>query len=128
MARWKDIINPVKWFAYLNGMALKERESELSQEHVIEQLIYRRVRCPQCLVVDNHEDYPGKAVCIGTPLCEGCTCDTWGKMLLVEEKCHCGKWGPIKSKEDWEAYKLKFNISIKLLMTINNTEHEFSNK
>ena len=114
MARWQDVINPIKWFAYLNGMALKEREAELALPHIVEQNMYRRLRCPQCLVVDNHPNYPGKAVCIGNPNCEGCTCDTWGKMLLAEEACHCGKWGPYRTVDEWEEYKKKFDIKFLL--------------
>ncbi len=109
-----DIINPIKWFAYLNGMALKQRETEMSQLHIIEQLMYRSMRCKDCLVIDNHPDYPGKAVCIGKQGCEGCTCDTWGKMLLREETCTCNAWGPFRSKEDWEEYKIKYQIKFLL--------------
>lgn len=114
MARFKDIINPIKWYAYLNGMALKERESQMSQKHIVEQLMYRRLKCPGCLVIDNDPKYPGKAVCIGKEGCKGCACDTWGKMLLAEETCTCASWGPFMDKDKWEEHKIKFDIKFLL--------------
>ena len=43
MARWQDVINPIKWFAYLNGMALKEREAD-SKAYMNQTEQYRKDR------------------------------------------------------------------------------------
>lgn len=106
---FKDIINPARWFAFMFGMTLKKRESEYTQPHIVEQFMFRMLICKPCVL-------NGK--CIGNDTCEGCGCDTIGKMLLADDSCHCGNWGPYKPKDEWEAYKAKFGI--KFLLELNN--------
>ena len=96
-----DIINPIKWKEIIVAKLIGEYAEELLTQHGIEQLMFRRGQCPQCII---------KGECKGVGSCEGCGCTTWDKMLIQEEKCHCGRWGAFRSPEEWDEYKKKFKI------------------
>lgn len=104
--RFIDVINPIKWYAFLNGMALKKRADKLTEPYVIEQLLFRRMRCPECVQY-------GK--CKGIGECKGCNCDTWGKMLLPEETCFCQRWPKMMDEEKWKEFKLNNNVKYFIL-------------
>lgn len=99
--KFVDIINPVKWWHFIIGMGLKSRIESLQDPHSIEQLMFRRGQCPQCVIAKK---------CIGLGDCGGCGCDTWGKMLLSEAIDDCGRWGKMKNEEEWAKYKKEFGI------------------
>lgn len=96
-----DLINPVKWKQVILSKLVGAYAEELLTLHGVEQLMFRRGQCPQCII---------NGTCVGYGECNGCGCNTWEKMLIQETRCECGRWGEFKSKEDWDAYKVKFGI------------------
>lgn len=103
--RFLDIINPYRWYIYAKGMITKRLLKDMLEPYIIEQYMFRLLQCPQCVL-------NGK--CIGSGDCEGCGCDTWGKMIIPSEKCYCGKWGPMRTKEGWEEIKNNINLKFKV--------------
>ena len=99
--RIKDLINPLKWISFIKGKFKKYFFKDM-QPHVLEQYLFRRGQCTACII-------EGK--CVGYAPCDGFKCDTWAKMLVANEKCHCGRWGQIRNKEEWE--QLKRNLDLK---------------
>jgi len=103
--RFLDIINPYKWYSYVVGMLTKKILNNKLEPYIIEQYMFRLLQCPQCVT---------KGKCIGTGECTGCNCDAWGKMIVPFENCYCGKWGALRTKEDWEKIKNNINLKFKV--------------
>ncbi len=114
--RFKDVINPIKWYAYsvflfrkVSGR-LAEKAGYNTPEDLAwksEVIVYRGLLCGDCKSV-------GK--CIGIPdgETEACGCDFIGITTDMSQACGCGKWKAVKDKEDWERQKESDYKSLKL--------------
>ena len=77
----------------------KSETSDYREIHIIEQYMYRLLRCSEC--VDN------KA-------CIHCGCYMPEKAWVRSDYCSEGKWPPFMSKEDWNNYKVEKGIKFSL--------------
>lgn len=94
--RFKDLINPVRWFAFVQGNAFKI----LVPFHIVEQIVYRSVVCKEC-------NQKGK--CVGP-----CGCKTPALFYSYYLSCSEGRWGPFLNRKNWKAYKEMLEIDFKL--------------
>ena len=97
------MINPRKWVSYIKGtiasFVLRNTMSHLLEAHVVEQLAFRMIRCPECAQ---------------GPFCIDCGCNMPDKMLVVDEKCSLKKWGPmILDKQEYLEHKKTYGIDLK---------------
>lgn len=94
--RVEDLINPVKWWRFVVGFV----RAPFLQPHILEQIVMRRLICPEC---------------VERKKCVACGCNTWAKMLILDEECSKGKWGKIdKRAKDWYASVREYQIELGL--------------
>ena len=108
--RFRDLVNPVKWFDYTRFLARKVTgkvmyslgyrtpEDMAWQSEVIS---YRGFMCPNCKEA-------GKCVGIKEGETEPCGCDWIGKSTDMSLSCNLKNWGEVKDKKDWEEQKEKY--------------------
>ena len=107
--RWKDLINPVKWWAVAKFLWYKlfggKKILLEDLQWQSEVIVFRGIMCEECKLAGQ---------CVGIPEgeTEPCRCNWEGKSSDMSMKCSCGKWKEVNSKEDWE--KIKRNNRIKL--------------
>lgn len=84
--RLKDLINPKRWLAFIQGTVT----NWIIPFHKVEQIAYRANQCKDCLEA-------GK--------CKHCGCHTpsffYNNLFFCEE----GKWGPFFSRKNWQKFK-----------------------
>jgi hypothetical protein len=93
--RKEDLVNPKRWFAFVQAYLLKW----LVPYHIAEQIIYRSLICNDCM-------RDGK--------CKHCGCHTPVLFYSYFLSCEEGKWGPFFNRKNWKEYKRLMNIDIKL--------------
>jgi len=94
--KFKDIINPVKWWAfakYLFYSAFGERISPEDKQWQSEVIVFRGIMCPECKAAG---------------ACVDCGCNWAGKTADMSMSCSKGNWNPVKDKKDWDDQKDKF--------------------
>ena len=93
--RTKDLVNPVRWFAFVQSYLM----TWFVPFHIMEQVVYRSVMCEDCLEA-------GK--------CKHCGCHTPALFYGYYISCEEGKWGPFMNKKMWNEYKRIMNIKLSL--------------
>jgi hypothetical protein len=94
--RIKDLINPVRWFAFVQANLIKI----LVPYHIVEQILYRSLVCRECL---------DKGSCVGP-----CGCKTPALFYSYFLSCSEGRWGPFMNRKNWNEYKQLLGIKFKL--------------
>lgn len=90
-----EFFKPKNWMSVIRSFF----NMDVYQGHIIEQLMFRRIECRPCVLAGS---------------CEHCGCtigNSFSKMADLKASCSGGKWGPVMSAKEWEAYKAKFNIN-----------------
>lgn len=93
--RFKDLVNPVRWFAFVQAYILKL----IIPFHIVEQIHYRALICNDCM-------RNGK--------CKHCGCHTPALFYSYYLQCEEGKWPPFMKRKYWKMYKEMMNIDFKL--------------
>lgn len=113
--RFKDIINPVKWYDYLKFLVRKVTGKIAAEAGYrtpedmawqAEVITFRKIMCPNCAAA-------GKCVGIAEGETEPCGCDWIGKSTDMSLSCSLNNWGEVKNKEDWEDQKSKYMKGLK---------------
>lgn len=112
----RDIINPVRWFAYCTFLFRKftgkvyEKAGYNTPEDLswkAEVIVFRGFLCEDCKKA-------GKCVGIIEGEDEPCGCDFIGKSTDMSEECSLGIWKSVKNKEDWENQKKELKLKLEL--------------
>ncbi len=93
--RLVEYFKPKNWMSVVRSLF----NYDVYQGHIIEQMMFRRIECKPCVDAGS---------------CEHCGCSMGDKMAKwadLQAECSAGKWGKIMNKEDWDAYKTKFNVN-----------------
>jgi hypothetical protein len=100
----KDVTNPEKWSIYMDGGRIKRHGINLEYDEIVsysEQLVYRMRSCPDCVK---------KGECIK------CSCPIPLSMMTSQNKCSEGNWGQMLSPEQWNDYKQKMGIDLRIAL------------
>lgn len=93
----RDILNPVRWYRVYQAW---QAEKHTSLEY-IEQVVWRQTICGPCVKANN---------------CTHCGCAAKKVILVPEEACSGGHWGPMMPAVEWADYKeqmgLEFQINL----------------
>lgn len=112
----RDIINPVRWYAYATFLLRKitgyffEKSGYNTPEDLswkAEVIVFRGLLCEDC-------KKEGKCVGIIEGEDKPCGCDFIGKSTDMSEECLLGNWKPVKGKEDWERQKRELKLKVEL--------------
>ncbi len=91
-----DIINPVKWWAYVKFLfnsSVGERITPEDLQWKSEVVVFRAIMCPECKAAG---------------ACVDCGCNWAGKSGDMSMSCSKGNWLSVKDESDWEAQKEKY--------------------
>jgi hypothetical protein len=94
--KFKDIINPIKWWAYikyLTNSIIGERITPEDKQWQSEVIVFRGIMCPACKQAG---------------ACVDCGCNWAGKSGDMSMECSLKNWTPVKDKNDWENQKSKY--------------------
>lgn len=93
--RLKDLVNPVRWFSFVQAYLVKT----LVPMHIVEQIIYRSIMCKDCTEAG---------------ACKHCGCKVPALYYSYFLSCSEGKWGPFMNRKNWADYKAVMQIDFKL--------------
>lgn len=91
-----DIINPVKWWAYVKFLfnsSVGERITPEDLQWKSEVVVFRAIMCPECKAAG---------------ACVDCGCNWAGKSGDMSMSCSKGNWLSVKDESDWETQKEKY--------------------
>ena len=113
--RFKDVINPKKWYDYLKFL-IRKLAGKVAYESgyrtpedmawQAEVITFRGIMCDGCKAA-------GKCIGIEPGETEPCGCDWIGKSTDMSLSCNLKNWEKVESKEDWEDQKSKYMHGIK---------------
>lgn len=98
----RDILNPKKWAAYLDGEIIENGGIHLSYEEIIpfcQQLMVRLIKCSECVEA-------GK--------CVGCGCKMPIAAIVPNNFCSEEKWKEMMTPENWNKYLEETGLKFKL--------------
>lgn len=101
----KDILNPKKWGAYIDGEIIEKNGIHLEYNEIIpfcQQLMMRLIRCSECVEA-------GK--------CVGCGCIMPLAAIVPNNFCSEEKWKEMVPPEDWEKYMKEKGMRFKAMMS-----------
>lgn len=99
----KDVTNPEKVKAYLQGGEIKKNGIHLEVDEIesfCEQIIYRKSMCPGCFASDK---------------CSHCGCEMPVSGYTPVNFCSAGIWGKMLPPDEWEKFKKDNLIEIGLV-------------
>jgi hypothetical protein len=91
-----DILNPVKWWAFLKfkyNSIMGERLTPEEKQWQSEVVVFRGIMCPKCKEAGS---------------CIDCGCNWAGKSGDMSMSCSLGNWHSVKDEKDWEDQKSKY--------------------
>lgn len=105
--RLRDVVNPRKWFAFLQGYIMTKF---VSLEYC-EQVVYRSIMCTPCVK---------KGSCID------CGCTMPDAIMARNNYCSEGMWGPMYPDARWKEYKANTGLHFKVDIDLSGNDQKAS--